>query len=477
MEYKYPSDEKFAPLCVDAEDREDAPHRAVGMLHCGPGQQNHFFEPMHQLGFLASYGIDKQDLGMPSFDKQGLGMPSFDKQGLGMPSFGKVNPAEKMQSRYNIENFYDARSTPVPLPPHLKEMAIRELKSPFVKSQVIILDIPADLTEEECKNYVRDTFEISYRIMQDMAPDVTFQPNTKDLKCKGSFTQDFCTVHFEAAVWRVNESQDGEKNVYIYEFRRKSISGRDAFEYLIRKMGAALKDEGRATIYGNGVEIFPPMEIEIPDDLGDLSMPSFGGMGSFTSIPKETNDDNFPISLDNDEQMDRMCKTIEDRQWPIYEETVRLFARCCCNSENTRIMAEHPTLQKVLIKELQLGSDSTNTHNVLTILYAILESASSEQSIADVEDGIMLAVTDALMTCSGLKQKKGASKVVRSVKLERAALKVLMLLSEKPKHYNQKQVCEVLQMLEEAPKKLRDELNQKHLGYVIENLKEANSVN
>jgi len=456
MEYKYPSDEKFA-LCVDAEDREDAPHRAVGMLHCGPGEQNHFYEPMHQTGFLSSYGMDSQ--------------------GLGMPSFGKVKTMEKSQSRYNIENFYEARSTPVPLPPHLREMAIRELKSPYVKSQVIILDIPDDLTEEECKNHVRETFKVSYGILQDMAPDVTFQPNTKDLKCKGSFTQDFCTVNFEAAVWRVHESQDGKGNVHIYEFRRKSIAGRDAFEYLIRKVGAALKDKGLATMYGNGVEIFPPMEIEMPDDLGDLAMPSFGGMGSHTSIPKETNDGDFPITLEDDEQMDRMCKTIDDRQWPMYEETVRLLARCCCDSENTRIMAEHSDLQKVLIKELQLGSDSTNTHNVLTILFAILESASSEQSIVDVEDGILLAVTEALMTCLGLKHKKGASKVVRSVALERAALKVLLLLSEKPEHYNQKQVQEVLHMLEEAPKKMKDDLNQKHLGYVMENLKDANSVN
>merc|ERR1719357_563321 len=151
--------------------------------------------------------------------------------------------------------------------------------------------------------------------------------------------------------------------------------------------------------------------------------------------------------------MDRMCKTIDDRQWPMYEETVRLLARCCCDSENTRIMAEHSDLQKVLIKELQLGSDSTNTHNVLTILFAILESASSEQSIVDVEDGILLAVTEVLMTFSGMKQKKkGTSKPIRSVALERAALKILMLLSEKPNHYDQKQVREVLQMLEETPR-------------------------
>jgi len=462
MEYKYPSEERFAP-CVDEEDREDAPHRAVGMLHCGPGQQNHFHEQMDYNSFFAN------SIAATSFP-----ITAMDSKGLGMPSLGKKT-MEKSQSRYNIANFCDARSESKPLSEHYKEMKIRDLSSPYVKSQVIILDIPAGKTDEECKNYVRETFKTSYDILQAMAPDVTVQPNTKDLKCKGSFTRDFCTVNFDAAVWRV-ESQDGKGNVYIYEFRRKSISGRDAFEYLIRKVGAELKDKGLAKMYGNGVEIFPPMEIEMPDDLGDLAMPSFGGMGSQTSIPKEKCDGGFPISLaKDDEHMNRMCKTIDDRQWPIYEENMRLFARCCCNSENVRVMAEHASLQKVLIKELKLGSDSTNTHNILTILYAILESASSEK--IDVEDGILYAVSEALRTCLGLKQKKGESKVVKSSALERAALKVLLLLSEEPYHFNQKQVHEVLPMLEEASKKMKDGLNHEHLGYVMENLKGENSVN
>jgi len=470
MEYKYPSEEKFAP-CVDEEDREDAPHRAVGMLHSGPGQQTHFQKQMDDNSFYANFGA----FGM---DSKGLGMPSFEKSSFGNKTM------EKSQSRYNIENFCDARSESKPLSEHYKEMKIRDLSSPYVKSQAIVLVEPAGLTFEEqyeyyvretYEYYVRETFKIIHDILRAMAPDVTVQPNTKDLKCKGSFTRDFCTVHFDAAVWRV-KSQDGKGDVYIYEFRRKSISGRDAFEYLIRKVGAELKDKGRAKMYGNGVEIFPPMEIEMPEDLGDLAMPSFGGMGSHTSIPKEKCDRGFPISLGkDDEHMNRMCKTIDDRQWPIYEENMRLFARCCCNSENVRVMAEHASLQKVLIKELKLGSDSTNTHNILTILYAILESASSEK--IDVEEGILYAVAEALRTCLGLNQKKGESKVVKSVALERAALKVLLLLSEEPNHFNQKQVHEVLPMLEEASKKMKDGLNYEHLGYVMENLKGENSVN
>jgi len=467
MEYKYPSEERFAP-CVDEEDREDAPHRAVGMLNTGPGQQTHFHKPM-EYNNLNGNSVD-----VASFiagrcagfgkDSKGLGMPSFKKS-----SFGKKT-MKKSQSRYNIENFCDARSESKPLSEYYKEMKIRVLSSPFVKSQVIILSIRAGLTDEECKNWVRETFKISYDILRAMAPDVTVQPNKDNLKCKGSCTRDFCTVNFEAAVWRV-ESQDDKGDVYIYEFRRKSISGRDAFEYLIRKVAAELKDKGRANLYGNGMEIFPPMEIEMPRNLGVLAMPSFGGMGSYTSIPKEKCDRGFPISLAKDhEHMNRMCKTIADRQWPIYEENLRLFARCCCNSENVRVMAEHPSLQKVLIKELKLGSDSTNTHNILTILYAIVESAPS-----DAEDGMLCAVAETLKTCLGLNQKKGESKVVKSIAIERAAIKVLLLLSEEPNIF----AHGVQDKLEEASKKM-DRLNSEHLGLrdgKLKALKGENSVN
>jgi len=444
MEYKYHSDE-FKELDVEAAEREDAPNRCVGVLHPGPGQQ-YPFAPMSK--FSHSYGMD-----------------SF---GLDMPSFGKVKTLEKSQSRIKIENLYEARSKPIPLP-HLQEMPIWELKSPYNKTQVIILEKPDGLSEDECKKYIRETFGISYGVLQDMAPAVTFKPNAKDLKCKGSFTQDFCSCRFEAQIWRVDAAFVGEENVHIFEFRRKSLSGKDAFEYLIRKMGAALKEAGRARLYGNGVEICPPAEDMIPDDLGDLAMPSFGGMGSHTSISQGNSDGGFPITLENEEQMDRWCKIIAERQWPAYEETLRLLARCCCDTENKKILAEHLDLQKVLIKELQLGSDATNCHNVLTIMFAILEVASSEQSI--VEDGILLAVVEALMTHSGLKQQVGAPKVARSVALERAALKVLMLVSEKPKHYNQTQVQRVLRVLGEAPRKLKDEVNQQHLEYVIGNLR------
>jgi len=453
MDYKYNSEDFKA--CADAEEREDAPHRAVGMHQCGLGEQ-YPYQPLHQSGLL---GKHSDGLGMPSFGKGPSYGKGLNSEGFEMSSSGKV--------KMKFKNFCNARPKPVELPQHIKEMPIKDVPSPYIKSQVIIIDTQG-FEDEKLKTRVQTTFEKSYGILQGMAPEVTFQPNQRNLKCKGSITMDFCTASFEAAVWRV-PSED----VYIYEFRRKSMTGRDAFQYLIRKMGSSLKDLGLAKVYGNGVEIFPPMEISMPDNLGDLAMPTFGGISS-QSISNDNNDDSCPITLNDDDQMDRWCKVIDERQWPMNEETLRLFARCCCNSENTQIMAEHQDLQKALIKELQLGSvpdNQSNCQNVLTILFAILQSASPGQRVVEFEDEILLAAAKALMTFSGLKQKK---KIIRSVALERAALKVLWLLSENPKQYNQKHISKVIQMLE-GPQQLKDEVNQERLVYVIGNLKKANA--
>jgi hypothetical protein len=198
-------------------------------------------------------------------------------------------------------------------------------------------------------------------------------------------------------------------------------------------------------------------------------MPSFGGMGSHTSVSCENNSGGFPISLENGDLLNTWCEIIAERKWPVYEETLRTLARCCCDGDNKKVMAEHPNLQETLVKDLQLEMDATNCHNILTVIYAILEEASSGQCV--VEDGILLAVAQTFMTHTGLNQQRGTSKLLRSVPLERVALKILLILSEKPKQYNQKQVQEVLKVLEGAHRKLKDEVNQQHLEYVIGNLR------
>jgi len=454
MEYKHY--EEFEGIDVEAADREGAPNRHVGMVHARSGW-NFPMEPMSKQGFSHS-------LGMKSLGMEPMGMESM---GLGMPSLSR-NTMENSQSLYNVEDLYDARSKPITLP-HLQEMPISDLKSPYNKMQVITLEKPEGLDVSGCDKYIRETFGISYGVLQDMAPAVTFKPNAKALKCRGSFTQDFCTCRFEAQVWRVQASRTEEENIYILEFRQKTLSGRDAFEYLISKMAAALKEAGRAKVYGNGMEIIPLGLNSIPDDLGELAMPSFGGMGSHTSISCENNNKGFPINLENGDLLNSWCEIIAERKWPAYEETLRTLARCCCDGDNKKVIAEHPDLQKALIKDLQLEMDATSCQNNLTVLYAILEEASCEQCV--VEDGILLGVAQTFMTHTGLNLQRGTSKLPMSVSLERVALKILLILSEKPKQYNQKQVQEVLQVLYGAHRKLKDEVNQQHLEYVIGNLK------
>jgi len=473
MEYKHY--EEFEGIDVEAADREGAPNRHVGMVHARSGW-NYPMEPMSKQGFSHSLGMMplgmepkrgfSHSLGMMPLGMEPMGMESMG-MGLDMPSLSRKT-MEKSQSLYNVDDLYDARSKPITLP-HLQEMPISDLTSPYNKMQVIKLEKPEGLDVSGCDKYIRETFGISYGVLQDMAPAVTFKPNNKALKCRGSFTQDFSTCRFEAQVWRVQASHSEQENIYILEFRQKTLSGRDAFEYLISKMAAALKEAGRAKVYGNGMEIIPLGLNSIPDDLGEFAMPSFGGMGSCTSISCENNNKGFPINLENGDLLNSWCEIIAERKWPAYEETLRTLARCCCDGDNKKVIAEHPDLQKALIKDLQLEMDATSCQNNLTVLYAILEEASCEQCV--VEDGILLGVAQTFMTHTGLNLQRGTSKLPRSVSLERVALKILLILSEKPKQYNQKQVQEVLQVLDGAHRKLKDEVNQQHLEYVIGNLK------
>lgn len=431
MQYKYQEcHEEFKD--ADAVDRENRIYRNCDMF-LGVGQKHSFDSPPKQW--------------MDSQCQSTLTAKTLD------------TPI----TRYKME-LDGACSQPIQLP-ILQEMQISLLKSPFNKTHAIILDTPEGSTEEKC-NYARETFGKSYEILQEMAPAVTFKPNPGSLKCKGSFTQDFCTCRFEIQVFRV-EDQETKKNVYIFEFRRKTLSGRDAFEYLIRYMAFKLKEAGRAKVFGNGMEIYPPAEI--PDALGDLAMPSFGGVGPHTSITHGNPNRGFPITLD-EYQMDMWCEIIAKREWPAYEETLRTLARCCCDLENKKKMADNVDLQKVLIKELQNqnGMDATNCHNTLTIVFAILEEASEEES--DVDEMILLAVAKTLMSHSSIKQQR--SKTVKSVALERAALKILMLMSAKPKEYSGKLIHEVLEVLVGIMSAtLNDEISQKHLEYVIGNLR------
>jgi len=411
-------------------DRELAPNRYVDMLE-------RELAPNRHVNVLTEV-VHEQNFGLTSNLKSSLDVDSNLKKMLDMQDF---------------------KSKPIVIP-HIKEMEIKDRRNPYSKSQVIILTKPANGTVAEQEKHIRESFLFAYDVLQAMSPALTFQPNSRDLKCKGSFTHDFCTCQFEMQVWQA------EVNEHILEFRRKSLSGRDAYEYLIRHMGAELKDKGRAEKYGNGIEIYPIPKI--PDDLGDLAMPSFGGVGSHMGMVRVDDRRGFPINLDSEDQIQNWSKTIMKRNWPSSEETLRLCALSCLHPDNRKMLAEQSDFQEAVIKELHQNPDATSCHNALTIILGLLEETGAEHFVAEE---LLSAVARCLLTHSGIKQQ-GKRKTTRSVALQRAALKVLLLLSKNVAKYDPKQVNVVLDVLEgELGGKLKDEVNQVQLDYVIGNLK------
>lgn len=410
-------------------------------------------------GYKAVDGVPRAAAQAYNFD-----LPTSSKLGFGedtgvFSKTGRTGAAKPSPGLKKMLDLHNVRSKPIAIP-HLQEMAIKERVTPFNKAQVIILTKLKDASEGDQEKHIRETYGISYGILQEMSPALTFQPDMKHLKCKGSFTHDFCTCGFETQVWRV------EGTNYILEFRRRSVSGRDAFEYLIRHMGVELKAKGRAEKYGNNIDIYPfPM---IPDDLGDLGMPSFGGVGSYTGMTPLNDERGFPISLDSEDQIQNWSNIVMERNWPSCKETLRLCARSCLSSDNRKALAEHSEFQQAVISELMNNEDATSCHNALTIIIAVLEETEGN---CLVENELLSAVARALLAYSGVRQQ-GKAKTIRSVALERAALKVLVLLSENMGQYDQKQVNVVLDVLEgDLGGKLTDEVNQVQLDYVIRNLK------
>jgi len=421
----------------DEDERGAAPNRHVGLQPTGAAQ---------------GYNIN-----LTTSLKPELLLDSWIKSGASQPKISSWSPSFK-----KMLNMQNEKSTPVVIP-HLQEFQIKVRKNLYDPSQVIVLTKPNEISAVDQAAHIRRSFRIVYEVLQAMSPDLTFQPSLTDLKCKVNFTHDFCTCRFEIQVWLVEGN--GE---HILEFRRKSLGGRDAYEYSIRYMGAELKKKGCAEKYGNDIEIYPLPEII--DGLGDLAMPSFGGVGSLTGKTPIDETKGFPITLDSEDQIENWSDIVTKRNWPSCGETLRLCARSCLHPNNREMLAKHTGFQKAVVKELQQNGDATSCHNALTIVHNLLEKTDSGGSFD--EDELLSASAECLMTYSGVKQKGSKQKTLRSVALERAALKVLLLLSENVAKYDQKQVDFVLKLLEgELDGKLKDKVNQVQLEYVIGNLK------
>jgi len=182
---------------------------------------------------------------------------------------------------------------------------------------------------------------------------------------------------------------------------------------LLEILGGLLKERGRATMFANGCEIFPPaLQME---NLGKLAIP---GLRSFPSdISMSSMDEiEFPIGLDED-IVKRMTMGIADRRHPQCSENMAILAECVVDINNREVLKESDDLTKAVHQELMKGTDLATCINALTLIeYGAVSSK-----------GALPAVARSLMVHSGYKES--GFKRIRSRAVESTALRVMAKLA------------------------------------------------
>jgi len=354
--------------------------------------------------------------------------------------------------------------------PNLDKMLVKELNNPYKGAHAVIIDVTSGPDEVQS---VRNCFGQAYKIMQE-TKGLTFKPNSKELKCRGSFTHNFEICTFECQSWKVNPSvakTSNPKSEYVYEFRNKGLSGRDAFNYLVQHVSAALKALGLVTQFGNGFEIYSVEDTIFPEsdvdsDLGDLAMPMMGGgvlpMPMMTASPK--------LQL-MDEQLENWAMILETRKYPIYAETLSLIAKCCSDKENFKMLAGRKEVTRAVCKELAHGTDPSGVYNALHIASTIIEQGSAEEVNALVDQNLFCSVLNSLAMHSGGK-KINKTKITRSATIEFDCLNLLCSLIQKNFRPTAAQAKQALQMHDkQLPQGLKDMMHNEMLKSVVEVLR------
>jgi len=285
-------------------------------------------------------------------------------------------------------------------------MPIRVLSTPFNQSNAILLTI-SSLAAAAAN--VREAFSVVYTLFQSMAPDLTFQPNNKDLRCRGYYTRDFDTCVFEAQIWRLHPSVaagDQPDGQYICELCRKTHGGRDPFEDLFRAVAVELQRAGYAKSYANGHEIYP--DISNLSDIDSYSMLSNDpGSSVYT----------YAITLDPD-SVERLTSLVVQRIYPHYHETLRLLAKCSAGSvENRDLLVHNLKLGEAILWELKNGTQASTCYNALKLI----------ELAAVIPKGAFPAVARMLLVFSGL--EPSGYKHMRSQAIENTALGAMKMLT------------------------------------------------
>merc|ERR1719285_530191 len=368
----------------------------------------------------------------------------------------QISVEPKLKNRTKTKNV----TTPSLAPLLHGQMKIKNLTQLHNRANSIVFHIPDDVTD--CRRYIRETVSILYSKMGSMSPHLTFIRNKKYLKFKGSFSFDYEVCFFDAQVFRLDPTvakSDTPENEWIIEFRRRSLTGRGAFDQLFLRIAGWLLDEGRAKKYANGFRIFPfeepssnLVDVSRNDDVFESPIPSAG------ETPSEM--DSCQIRLESD-MISSWAKNISERS--VYsEENIRILAKCSTDTESLELMAHEPKLLAALREELSSGKNPSSSANALVIVKAILKFHAHITADSFTRSGMLLAITECLVLYSG-----------RSVAIERAALTLLEMLSENENlSFRQTELVEVLKRLEKGLKGGRsDENNIRCLNNVIKRLK------
>jgi len=314
----------------------------------------------------------------------------------------------KFSGAFPLEHSAKNEVTNLPRP---KNLAIRVLKTPFNKSDAVLLNI-SSLVDPTAK--VRHAFKDVYTLFESMAPSLTVQMNKKYFRCRGYYTRDFETCIFDAQIWRLHRSvavlnQPDKK--YIFELLRTSHDGREPFDALLRAVAGVLQLKGHADQYANGNEIYP--EITNHLDYNEYCLPS-DGIGS--------PDDTCPIIL-NDDIVQNMVSFLVQRIYPHYHETLQLLAKCSSVSvDNRDILSNNHELREVVLRELSIGTQASTCYNALKLI---------EQGAA-VPKGAFPAVARMLLVFSGVKPL--GYKHMRCEMIEKAALGAMRVLTRTMLH-------------------------------------------
>merc|ERR1719193_1409986 len=252
---------------------------------------------------------------------------------------------------------------------------------------------------------------------------------------------------------------------YIIEFRRRSLTGHGAFEQILRRVAGWLFEGNRAEKYGNGFEIYayeePSLESGdgVNDEIFDSPLPS--------SVEEMTDSDSScQIRLES-ELICSWAKIIHERS-TYSEENIRILAICSKERENRELLASESKLHEALCQELNDGRNPSSCANALIIVNAIFKFYAETVSDSFIKCGMLLSVTRCLVQYSNFKP----SGSLRSVAIERAALRILKMLTEYQElWFERKEVLSVLSKLEKYQGNCTDGLEKGYLYDVIEGLK------